>query len=141
MLKKPTLVFICTENSARSLMAEAIVKSQYADRFNVFSAGSQPTYPDIRALDAIKRHGLVNEGLVSKSLANFADTEFDYAIVLCSKARQECQNQLKARHVLAWDFPDPKESGKAKSYDITLNELSERLKMFVLLYDKSQRMQ
>lgn len=141
MFKQPTLVFICTENSARSLMAEAIARSQYADRFNVFSAGSQPTYPDIRALDAIKRHGLANEGLVSKSLADFADTEFDYAIVLCSKARQECQNQLKARHVLAWDFPDPKESGKAKSYDITLNELSERLKMFVLLYDKSQRIQ
>ncbi len=141
MFKKPTLVFICTENSARSLMAEAIARSQYADRFNVFSAGSQPTYPDIRALDAIKRHGLANEGLVSKSLADFADTEFDYAIVLCSKARQECQNQLKARHLLAWDFPDPKESGKAKSYDITLNELSERLKMFVLLYDKSQRIQ
>jgi len=141
MSLKPTLVFICTENSARSLMAEAIARSQYAERFNVFSAGSQPTYPDIRALDAIKRHGLANEGLASKSLADFADTEFDYAIVLCSKAQQECQNQLKARHVLAWDFADPKESGKAKSYDITLNELSERLKMFVLLYDKSQRMQ
>lgn len=141
MLMKPTLIFICTENSARSLMAEAIARSQYSDRFNVFSAGSQPTYPDIRALDAIKRHGLSNEGLTSKSFAEFADTEFDYAIVLCSKARQDCQNQLKARHILAWDFPDPKVSGKAKSYDITLNELSERLKMFVLLYDKSQRIQ
>jgi len=141
MLKKPTLVFICTENSARSLMAEAIARSQYADRFDVFSAGNQPTYPDIRALDAIKRHGLSNEGLASKSLADLADLEIDYAIVLCSKARQECQNQLKAKNVLAWDFPDPKENGEAKAYDITLNELSERLKMFVLLYDKSQRMQ
>lgn len=141
MLKKPTLVFICTENSARSLMAEAIARSQYADRFDVFSAGSQPTYPDIRALDAIQRHGLSNEGLVSKSLADLEDTDFDYAIVLCSKAQQECQNQLNARNVLAWDFPDPKENGKAKAYDITLNELSERLKMFVLLYDKSQRLQ
>lgn len=138
MSSMPTLIFICTENSARSLMAQAIARSQYANRFEVFSAGSQPTYPDLRALDAIKRHGLSSEGLASKPLSAFEETEFDYAIVLCSKARQECQKALKARHILAWDFPDPKETGTAKAYDTTLNELSERLKMFVLLYDKSQ---
>lgn len=133
---KPHLIFICTENSARSLMAEAIAKHNFADRFEVASAGTSPQHPDIRALEAIKRHGLPVEGLRSKSLDEFAGLSIDYAILLCSKANLECSEGLDAKKIMVWDFPDPKLSASDKAYDTTMHELSERIKLFVLLYDK-----
>lgn len=138
MMSKPHLIFICTENSARSLMAEAIAKHNFGDRFEVASAGTDPQHPDIRAMEAIKRHGLSVEGLRSKSLDEFAGLTMEYAIILCSKAKQECSEGLPAKHIMAWDFPAPKLGASDKAYDTTMHELSERIKMFVLLYDKQR---
>jgi ArsR family transcriptional regulator len=135
-MSKPHLIFICTENSARSLMAEAIAKHSFGDRFDIASAGTSPHQPDIRALEAIKRHGLSAAGLRSKSLNEFAGLPIEYAIILCSKAKLECADGLEAKKIMAWDFPDPKLGASDKSYDTTMHELSERIKMFVLLYDK-----
>lgn len=135
-MSKSHLIFICTENSARSLMAEAIAKHSFGDRFEVASAGTSPQQPDIRALEAIKRHGLSVTGLRSKSLDEFAELTIDYAIILCSKAKHECADGLNAKKIMAWDFPDPKLGSTDKTYDTTMHELSERIKMFVLLYDK-----
>lgn len=94
---KPHLIFICTENSARSLMAEAIAKHSFGDRFDIASAGTSPHQPNIRALEAIKRHGLPVAGLRSKSLDEFAGLSIDYAIILCSKAKLECSEGLDAK--------------------------------------------
>lgn len=138
-MKKPTVVFICTENSARSLIAEAIARQRYSDRFEVFSAGTAPSTPDPRAIKALAGHNFDTAGLRSKSLAELADVSIDYAIILCSKANQECAEGLVARHVLSWDFPDPKVGNTDKSYETTIHELAERLNMFVLLYDKEVR--
>lgn len=135
-MSKPHLIFICTENSARSLMAEAIAKYSYGDRFEVASAGTSPQQPDARALETIKHHGLPVAGIRSKSLDEFAEYSIDYAVILCSKAKLECADGLNAKKIMVWDFPDPKLESSDKTYDTTMLELSERLKMFVLLYDK-----
>ncbi|HBN89703.1 MAG: low molecular weight phosphatase family protein [Alteromonadaceae bacterium] len=138
-MNKPNLVFVCTENSARSLMAEAIARQKYSDRFNVFSVGTAPTEPDERAINALQQHGFTTEGLSSKSFAALGNTEIDYAIILCDKARQECAQGLTAKHILSWDFPDPKTGKTAKAFDTTIHELADRLKMFVLLFDKESK--
>lgn len=138
-MKKPTVVFICTENSARSLMAEAIARQRYSDRFEVLSAGTAPSTPDVKALNALASHSFDTANLSSKSLAELTDVNIDYAIILCSKANQECAEGLAAKHVLSWDFPDPKVGNTDKTYETTIHELAERLNMFVLLYDKEVR--
>lgn len=135
-MNKPNLVFVCTENSARSLMAEAIARQKYNDRFNVFSVGTFPTEPDERAIKALQQNGFITEGLSSKSFAALGNTEIDYAIILCDKARQECAQGLTAKHILSWDFPDPKTGTTIKAFDTTIHELADRLNMFVLLFDK-----
>ncbi|MCU8082119.1 arsenate reductase ArsC [Shewanella sp. SM23] len=135
-MNKPNLVFVCTENSARSLMAEAIARQKYSDRFNVFSVGTAPTVPDERAIKALQQHGFITEGLCSKSFAALENIDIDYTIILCDKAKQECAQGLIAKHILSWDFPDPKTGKTIKAFDTTIHELADRLKMFVLLYDK-----
>ena len=138
-MKKPNVVFICTENSARSLIAEAITRQKYSDRFNVFSVGTAPTAPDERATTALQQHGFDTEGLSSKAFAALGDLAIDYAIILCDKAKQECAQGLTAKHILSWDFPDPKTGKTAKAFDTTIHEFADRLKMFVLLFDKESK--
>lgn len=133
------LLFICTENSARSLMAEAITRHKYADRFQVYSAGSAPTEADSRALATLALHHISTDGLYSKPLTAHSGINFDYAIVLCNKTAAECANDISAKHLLAWDFTDPKRDGSSKAFETTLHELSERLSMFVLLHDRQHK--
>ncbi|WP_423186992.1 metalloregulator ArsR/SmtB family transcription factor [Alishewanella sp. d11] len=135
----PKLLFICTENSARSLMAEAIARHKYADRFQVYSAGSAPTEADSRALATLALHHISTEGLYSKPLTAHSGIHFDYAIVLCNKTAAECANDISAKHLLAWDFTDPKRDGSTKAFETTLHELAERLSMFVLLFDRQHK--
>ena len=97
-MTKPSLVFVCTENSARSLMAEAIARQKYSDRFAVFSVGTAPDAPDVRAIEALKQHGFATTQLSSKSFAALGDMAIDYAIILCNKAKQECAQGLAAKH-------------------------------------------
>ncbi|RVU35403.1 ArsR family transcriptional regulator [Rheinheimera riviphila] len=133
----PSLLFVCSENSARSVMAEAVAKNSYRDRFRIFSAGSNPGTVDLRALAALKRQGIAADDSYSKAIHDLPQQQFDYAILLCDKARQQCASQINAKYVLAWDFPDPKLDPEPQTFDRTLHEISERLKMFVLLYDKA----
>lgn len=133
----PSLLFVCSENSARSVLAEAAARHYYADRFAIFSAGSQPTVVDERALAALQRRGIHHQDLHSKSIHDLPLQQFDYAILLCDKARQQCARQINATYILAWDFPDPKLAPHPQSFDDTLRDICERLKMFVLLYDQA----
>jgi ArsR family transcriptional regulator len=137
MSGQPSLLFVCSENSARSVLAEATARQQYSDRFAVYSAGSNPAAVDSRALEALQRRGIDSEGLYSKAIKDLPQQQFDYAILLCEKARQQCACQINAKYVLAWDFPDPKLDPQPQTFDRTLQEISERLKMFVLLHDKA----
>lgn len=136
---KRRILFLCTENSARSQMAEALVNSQYSAKFEAFSAGTTPSALDPKALEAIDRFGLRHEGLRSKSLSEFADQSFDFVITLCSKANRECRKFPRAGEQLAWDFEDPKTRKGAKPYDTTLKELSERMNMLALVQSRKSK--
>lgn len=137
MSESPSLLFVCSENSARSVMAEAIATHHYGDRFRIFSAGSNPATVDHRALEALQRQGISGDHCHSKAIRDLPLQQFDYAILLCDKARQQCASQINAKYVLAWDFPDPKLDPQPETFDRTLQEISERLQMFVLLHDKA----
>lgn len=130
------VLFVCTANSARSLMAEALLRQFAGDRFEVFSAGTNPTGVDARTLAALQAFGLGTDGLTSKSIECLSDQHFDYVISLCDKAHRECRTWPNGGVVMAWDFPDPKASNDPKAFTMTLQALSERIRLFVLVNKK-----
>lgn len=132
-LDKRNVLFLCSENSARSQMAEALLRHRASDSFNVFSAGTHPNKVDLRAIDALNKFGIDSSVLVSKSINEFKNKVFDYVITLCDKANNECRNYTLTGKQLAWDFPDPKERSDSNPFSATLNELNNRLSMFLLV--------
>jgi ArsR family transcriptional regulator len=135
-IKKRTVLFLCTGNSARSQMAEALLRHKASGVFDVYSAGTQPEEIDSRTLSALKNFGIATESLKSKSLEQFSGIVFDYVITLCDKAASECRSFSNATKQLAWDFPDPKQRKGNNPFTTTLNELSNRLSMFLLIESK-----
>ena len=135
-MKKKSVLFLCTGNSARSQMAEALLRSKAADQFEVFSAGTQPEEIDVRAIEAIQKFGVDTSHLASKSVQHFAGQNFDYVITLCDKANTECRSFPGAGKQLAWDFPDPKTRKGNHPFSSTLTELNNRLSMFLLVENK-----
>ncbi len=136
-MKKKSVLFLCTGNSARSQMAEALLRSKAGDQFDVFSAGTQPEEVDARAIEAIQKFGVDASDLVSKSVQSFDGKDFDYVITLCDKANTECRSFPGAGKQLAWDFPDPKSRKGHHPFSSTLTELNNRLSMFLLVENKT----
>lgn len=133
---KTRVLFLCSANSARSQMAEVLLRHFGGHRFDVFSAGTEPSAVDPRTLEALQGFGLEAQGLVSKSVESLGDQHFDYVISLCDKAHRECRYWPGSGVVMAWDFPDPKASNDPKAFERTLQEISERIRLFVLVNSK-----
>ncbi|WP_413700627.1 metalloregulator ArsR/SmtB family transcription factor [Psychromonas sp. KJ10-10] len=136
-LKKQKVLFLCTGNSARSQLAEALLRHKAGEKFEVFSAGTHPEDVDLRATEALIKFGVDAKGLVSKNVNIFEGQTFDYVITLCDKANNECRNYPNAVKQLAWDFTDPKTRPGNNPFSTTLNELNNRLSMFLLVEGKS----
>lgn len=106
---RPKIIFICTGNSARSQMAEALLRQQAGDRFEVYSAGLEPKGINpftIRVMDEI---GVSLDGHRSKSLYEYmGKLTFDTVITVCGHADASCPAPLWAGGTkLHWPFDDP----------------------------------
>lgn len=112
MIQKKRVLFICTGNSARSQMAEALLRHQAGTQFEALSAGIRPEAIDRRALDVLEAFGVSTEGLHPKPVSTFADQSFDFVITLCDKAHQECQSLPSTAEPIAWNFEDENPSGQ-----------------------------
>ena len=116
-LEKKKVLFLCTHNSARSQMAEGLLRAMYADRYEAYSAGVEATSVDPRAVLVMKEIGIDISAQRSKSPDEFQDTIFDLAITVCDRAKQACpicSTQLKlpsksprAKEVIHKSFADP----------------------------------
>ena len=134
-MTKRRVLFLCNANSARSLMGEALLRHLADDRFEAFSAGSEPDEPHALTLEALRKHGLPTEGLRSKSLDEFESETFDFVVVLCDKAQQACRDwQGEAGEVLSWDIRDPRLIGKSDAYEQALLEIRRRLQLWLPLH-------
>ncbi len=130
------ILFVCTANSARSLMAEALLRHMAGDRFEVASAGTGPTKPHPLALQVLTDSGISVEGLRSKQLADLQSEDWDYVITLCEKAADECGRVCEPAQQIAWDFRDPVPSNRHATFALTLKELKERIGLFTLVHQK-----
>jgi arsenate reductase (thioredoxin) len=135
MPKKRVLV-LCTGNSARSQMAEGLLRHQAGDRFEVHSAGTHPTMVRREAVAVMGELGIDISHHWSKSVNEFAGQEFDYVVTVCDHAREACPIfPLKTKR-LHWPFEDP--ASVQGSYDqrkaafrVIRDRIMDRLKEFV----------
>lgn len=134
---KRRVLFICSANSARSLMAEALLSELAGDAFEVASAGTTPEAPHPMALRALRDAGLPTKGLRSKALNEVSSPHWDYVIMLCEKATRECGAVIPTAQHIAWDFADPVVTGHQSAFARTLQQLRERISLFVMVHQKT----
>jgi arsenate reductase len=89
-MKKKRILILCTGNSARSQMAEGLLRHDADDRFEVFSAGTKPTQVRSEAVAVMRELGIDISGHRSKGADEFAGQEFDYVLTVCDNARESC---------------------------------------------------
>jgi len=101
------VLFLCTGNSARSQMAEALAEHLSAGAVRAASAGShpKPLHPD--AVRVMRRRGIDLEGRRSKHLDEFTGRRFDYVISLCDRVREVCPEFPGGPELIHWSIPDP----------------------------------
>jgi arsenate reductase (thioredoxin) len=104
---KKKVLFLCTHNSCRSQMAEGLLKNLPGDKFDVYSAGVEPTSVHPLAKKVMKEIGIDISGQQSKSVDEFLDKEFDYVITVCDNARQTCPFFPGNHELLHWSLEDP----------------------------------
>lgn len=101
------VLFLCTHNSARSQMAEGLLRALGGDRFAAFSAGTEATRVRPDAIAAMAELGIDISGQESKTLDRYLGEPFDRVITVCDDANESCPVFLGARERLHWSFPDP----------------------------------
>jgi arsenate reductase len=101
------VLFICTRNSARSQMAEALVNHDLAGEFEAFSAGTEPSEVHPSAIAVMKELYIDISSHRSKGLDEFAGRKFDYVITLCSQADEACPVFFGGTQKIHMGFPDP----------------------------------
>jgi arsenate reductase len=108
-MNRSNLLFLCTGNSCRSQMAEALLRAYAGDRFEVYSAGLKPTQINPYTYRVMAERGLDLAGQYAKHVQEYKGAiDFDTVITVCDDANELCPVYLgKARHRLHWGFEDP----------------------------------
>ena len=101
------MLFLCTHNSARSQMAEGLLRHLAGDRFEVMSAGTEATHIRPQAVRAMDELGIDISAHESKTLDRYLGQPFDYVITVCDQANEACPIFPGARRRLHWSFEDP----------------------------------
>ena len=104
------VLILCTGNSARSQMAEGLLRDIAGDRFEVGSAGTIASFVRPQAIAAMAELGIDISGHRSKCLDEFLDTEFDYVITVCDNANEMCPVFPGPAKRIHWSFDDPAEA-------------------------------
>ena len=132
------VLFICTGNSARSQLAEALLRDFGGADFEAFSAGTEPKDVNPYAVRVLDEIGIDWSGARSKSATDFIGQPFDYVITVCDRARQTCPVFPGNHNTLHWGLDDPAEvegpdEAKLEAFRRTRTEVATRLRPFVEL--------
>jgi arsenate reductase len=132
------VIFICTGNSARSQMAEALLRHDGGARFEVVSAGVDPRGVHPMTVAALARVGIDISGATSKSVTAFLGQRFDYVITVCDRARATCPVFPGGAETLHWGIDDPVEAAgsapeREAAFDRALKDVAGRIHAFIPL--------
>jgi len=130
------VLFVCTGNSARSQIAEALLGRVGGPDFEVFSAGTEPKGVNPYAIRVLAEQGIDWSGARSESVADYVDQPFDYVITVCDRARQSCPVFPGSYDGLHWGLEDPAEvegtdEERLTAFRRTAMELTQRIRPFV----------
>jgi arsenate reductase (thioredoxin) len=132
------VLFVCTGNSARSQIGEALLRDLGGADFEAFSAGTEPRGVNPYTVRVLAEAGIDWSGARSKSVSEFVGQPFDYVITVCDRARQTCPVFPGKHNTLHWGLDDPAEvegtdEQKLDAFRRTLSEVSLRIRPFVEL--------
>lgn len=106
-MNKSKILILCTGNSARSQMAEGLLRHEGGDRFEVYSAGTKPSTVRKEAIAVMHEIGIDISGHRSKSVDEFAGQELDIVITVCDNAKESCPVFPAKTLRMHWPFEDP----------------------------------
>ncbi len=108
-MEKEKILFVCTHNSARSQMAEGLIKALYPDHYEAFSGGIEPSDINPFIIKAMAELSIDISGQYAKNVSAFADEKFDFVVTVCDQAQASCPFFPGAKTYLHKSFPDPSE--------------------------------
>jgi arsenate reductase len=114
------VLFLCTHNSARSQMAEGLLRHLGADRFEAHSAGTEVTQVRPLAIAAMRELGVDISTQTSKTLDPYVDQQFDHVITVCDDANETCPFFPNATHRLHWSLPDPSKAAGTEAEQLAV---------------------
>jgi ArsR family transcriptional regulator, arsenate/arsenite/antimonite-responsive transcriptional repressor / arsenate reductase (thioredoxin) len=124
------VLFLCTGNSSRSQMAEALIEELSGDVVAAASAGSRPKPLHPGAVRAMRARGIDIADRRSKHLSEFVDQRFDYVITLCDRLREVCPEFPGEPETSHWSIPDPALEG-GRAFERTAEELAVRIRFLL----------
>lgn len=136
MENKRRVLILCTGNSARSQMAEGLLRHDGGDWFEVESAGVIKSFVRPQAIAAMEEIGIDITGHRSKSVEEFAGQEFDYVITVCDNAKESCPVFPGKTQRIHWSFDDPAEADGSEAEVIAVftrvrDEIRKNLQEFI----------
>jgi arsenate reductase len=136
LFMKRRVLFLCTGNSARSQMAEGLLRYLAGDRYDVYSAGTHPLGLNPDAVTAMQELGIDISAQRSKRMDEFVDQAFDYVITVCDRAKDSCPRWPRTGHLVHWSFEDPAASlgppeERHKAFRTVRDQIKARLEEFL----------
>lgn len=134
-MQKQRVLILCTGNSARSQMAEGLLRHDFGDRFEVFSAGTKPSFVRPEAIAVMSELGIDLSGHRSKHVSEFVNHSFDYVITVCDNAKESCPVFPGTVQKIHWSFEDPaaiegSEAARQAAFRSARNLIRARLEEF-----------
>ena len=135
------VLFVCTGNSARSVMAEALLRQHGGDAFEVYSAGTEPKGINPLTLRVLAEAGIDASWARSKSVNEFLGQSFDHVVTVCDQARQSCPVFPGVHESLHWGYEDPAaaegtEAERLAVFRKVFIQLGERIRQFATVTRK-----
>jgi arsenate reductase len=135
-VSKQKILVLCTGNSARSQMAEGLLRHEAGHRFEVFSAGTRPDAVRPEAIAVMREIGIDISGHRSKSVDEFAGQDFDCVITVCDNARESCPVFPVKTIRMHWPFEDPAavqgpDSQRNEAFRRIRDQIQARIRLFL----------
>lgn len=130
--RKPTVLFLCTGNTARSQISQVLLEHLAGDRFNVTSAGLEPGVLNPLTVQVLREKGLPTDHLTAKGVKPLLGQHFTYVITVCDRAEQNCPIFPSVTYRLAWPFEDPAQAQGSEDERLAVfrrvrNEIQDKL--------------
>jgi arsenate reductase (thioredoxin) len=131
------VIFVCTHNSARSQMAEGMLRAWAGDQFEVFSAGTEATRVRPEAIAVMREIGIDISGHESTTLDRYLGESFGWLITVCDSANESCPTLPGVEHRAHWSIDDPSavagdEEARLAAFRRARDTLRDRIRIFLL---------